>query len=109
MLSQFKRRYPVALALVGALFVVIGNVLPLARSNFMFGIRTPWTLSSDRVWVRTHRLGGYMMTAAGFVMIAAGLLLPAELSIMVVVAAVASAAIAPAVYSYLTWKREIKQ
>ena len=51
-------------ALVGVLFVVIGNVLPRARPNWWFGIRTPWTLSNDRVWTRTHRLGGYAMTVS---------------------------------------------
>ena len=52
-------------ALVGALFVVIGNMMPLVRPNWWFGIRTPWTLSNDRVWARTHRLAGYCMTAGG--------------------------------------------
>lgn len=51
----------IAPALIGALFVIIGNVMPLARSNFVFGIRTPWTLSNDRVWARTHRLAGYTL------------------------------------------------
>jgi uncharacterized membrane protein len=99
----------IAPVLVGIVFVVLGNFLPLARPNFMYGIRTPWTLSSDRVWMRTHRLGGYTTTAAGFAMIAAALLLPTELAIAVVVAAVVAASVGPVVYSYLTWKREKKQ
>ncbi|HEX4936014.1 MAG TPA: SdpI family protein, partial [Gemmatimonadaceae bacterium] len=43
---------------VGVLFAIIGNVLSTVRSNFLFGIRTPWTLASDRSWDRTHRLVG---------------------------------------------------
>src|SRR5579862_256184 len=39
---------------VSLLFIVIGNVLPRARPNFWFGIRTPWTLTNPRVWERTH-------------------------------------------------------
>ena len=31
---------------IGVLFVVLGNVMGTVRSNFMFGVRTPWTLSS---------------------------------------------------------------
>ena len=93
-------------ALVGALFVVIGNVMPRMRPNWWFGVRTPWTLSNDRVWARTHRLAGFSMTAAGLVTIASALLLPARLGLPVLIAAIVAATIGPVVYSYLTWKRE---
>jgi len=93
-------------ALIGALYLVIGNVMPRTRSNWWFGVRTPWTLSSDRVWTRTHRLAGYSMTGAGLVMLLVAIALPAELGIPVAVAASIAAVAAPAVYSYLTWRRE---
>jgi uncharacterized membrane protein len=93
-------------ALVGALFVVIGNVMPRLRANWWIGVRTPWTLSSDRVWARTHRLAGYSMTIGGLVMIVGGLVLPATLGAPVVVGAAVASVFAPAVYSYLTWRRE---
>ena len=93
-------------ALAGLLFIVIGNVMPRTRSNWWFGVRTPWTLSSDRVWARTHRLAGYSMIAAGVVMILGGLLLPPSLGAPVAIAAIAAAVVGPAVYSYLTWRRE---
>jgi uncharacterized membrane protein len=44
--------------LVGGLIMLIGLVLPKLRSNWFAGIRTPWTLSSERVWHLTHRLAG---------------------------------------------------
>jgi uncharacterized membrane protein len=93
-------------ALVGALFVVIGNMMPLVRPNWWFGIRTPWTLSNDRVWTRTHRLAGYTMTAGGVVMIVAALAVPAQLGVPVLVAVAVASTFGPALYSYLTWKRE---
>ena len=93
-------------ALVGALFVVIGNMMPLVRPNWWVGFRTPWTLSNDRVWARTHRLGGYCMTAGGVIMILAALLLPPSLGVPVLIAVAVASALGPAVYSYLTWKRE---
>ena len=93
-------------ALVGLLFLVIGNVMPRARSNFMFGIRTPWTLSNDRVWARTHRLAGYTMTAAGVVMIVAARFASTDMLGAVLVTAVIAALVAPTVYSYLTFRRE---
>jgi uncharacterized membrane protein len=96
-------------ALVGVLFVVIGNVMPRMRPNWWFGVRTPWTLSNDRVWARTHRLAGFSMTAAGLVMIGAALALPARLGVPVLLASTVAATVGPAVYSYLTWKREQQQ
>lgn len=50
---------------VGVLFLVLGNVMATVRSNFMFGIRTPWTLSSERSWDRTHRLVGRLFVVTG--------------------------------------------
>jgi len=93
-------------AMVGVLFVVIGNMMPLVRPNWWFGIRTPWTLSNDRVWARTHRLAGYTMTAGGVIMILAALALPPAYGLPVLVAVAIAATVGPAVYSYLTWKRE---
>ena len=47
------------------LFIFIGNYLGKVRRNFWAGIRTPWTLSSEVVWERTHRLGGWLFVAVG--------------------------------------------
>jgi len=96
-------------AALGVLFVIVGNVMPLVRSNFMLGVRTPWTLSNDRVWARTHRLAGYTMTAAGITIIATAALLSVSNIHTVIIATIALALGAPVVYSYFTWKREIKQ
>lgn len=53
---------------VGVLFMIIGNVLSTVRSNFMFGVRTPWTLTSDRSWDKTHRLVGRLFVVTGLLM-----------------------------------------
>ena len=45
---------------VSVLFIFLGNYLGKLRRNFWAGIRTPWTLASDIVWERTHRLGGWL-------------------------------------------------
>jgi uncharacterized membrane protein len=93
-------------ALVGALFVVIGYVMPRMQPNWWFGVRTPWTLSSDRVWARTHRRAGVSLTAAGGVMILAALALPSRFGGPVMLAAAAAGISGPVVYSFLTWNRE---
>jgi len=87
----------------GAMLVLFGNLLPLARSNFIFGIRTPWTLSSEHVWTRAHRVGGYAMVAAGLLMVSAFFARPA--GAVVALASVILAGAIPVVYSYLLWIR----
>lgn len=92
---------------VGAMLILIGNQLGKSRSMYMVGIRTPWTLASEEVWIKTHRLGGKLFVLTGAaIMLAALLLLPAERLVIVVLASTAVAALVPAVYSFILWRRE---
>ncbi|MCO5383780.1 MAG: SdpI family protein [Methanosarcina barkeri] len=50
---------------IGLLFYYIGVLMENAERNWFIGIRTPWTLSSDRVWRKTNRLGGKLFRIAG--------------------------------------------
>jgi uncharacterized membrane protein len=55
----------VILPLVGVLFIVLGNFLGKIRPNWFVGIRTPWTLSSQLSWDKTHRLAGWLFILMG--------------------------------------------
>jgi uncharacterized membrane protein len=92
-------------ALVGVLLIAIGNVLPQARPNWFFGIRTPWTLTNDRVWERTHRIGGYLLVGAGVISIIA-VMLPQGAALPIQLGAVGAAVVGSFAYSYLAWKQE---
>lgn len=50
---------------IGVSFIFVGYLLTKAKRNFFIGIRTPWTLSSDAVWDKTHRLGSQLFVACG--------------------------------------------
>jgi uncharacterized membrane protein len=87
---------------IGMAVVLLGNVLGKVKRNFWLGVRTPWTLASDRVWYATHRLAGKTMVAGGLVALAAALLdLPFDLGI----GAVVIGALAPAAFSLVYYKR----
>ncbi|PYO94103.1 MAG: hypothetical protein DMD62_06595 [Gemmatimonadetes bacterium] len=90
---------------VGLLFIVLGNYLARVEPNWFVGIRTPWTLSSDTVWRKTHRTGGWLMVLSGFLVVACAFL-PHGAFIPVLVAAILIAAVIPIVQSYVLWKRE---
>ncbi|HMM42592.1 MAG TPA: DUF1648 domain-containing protein [Thermomicrobiales bacterium] len=90
---------------VGLLFIVIGLVLGKVQPNWFVGIRTPWTLSSRRSWVRTHRLGGWLFIAMGLVMIAAEFL-SASLMAPVILVTTLGSVVVMFVYSYLEWRKD---
>jgi len=96
------RVMPVA---VGLLFIVIGNLLPRMRPNWFIGVRTPWTLSSDRVWERTHRFGGWLFVAAGVLILLTGLLAP-SLAHPVLISCTVAVSVILLAYSYIIWKRD---
>ena len=54
--------------LVGLVFVVIGSYVGKIRSHYLFGIRAPWTLSSELSWNKTHQLGGKLFAVQGFLL-----------------------------------------
>jgi len=57
---------------IGALFIVIGNYLTKVPKNFFIGIRTPWTLASDKVWFKTHRVASWTFVIAGMLTLLGG-------------------------------------
>lgn len=65
--------------LLGSAMIGIGNILPRTRPNLAIGIRTSRTLSDPALWVRTHRIAGYMIVALGLVILLAGIAVPAPL------------------------------
>ncbi len=62
------------LFVMGALFIGLGYLLPRLPRNFFVGIRTPWTLASEKVWRRSHQVGGVWMLATGAVLVLMGFL-----------------------------------
>ena len=59
---------------IGLLFILIGFILRKAKRNFFIGIRTPWTLSSDYVWEKTHQIGSSLFMASGVLAMVGGFL-----------------------------------
>jgi uncharacterized membrane protein len=90
---------------VGLLFVILGNYLTRVEPNWFVGIRTPWTLSSDTVWRKTHRTGGWLMVLGGLI-IASCAILPHGAFVPLLVAAILIMTVIPIVQSYVLWKGE---
>ena len=83
-------------------FALLGNVMGKLRRNFWAGVKTPWTLASDKVWNQTHRLAAYLFVGAGvigFVAVIAGL------NLLVAVVLILVAGLVPVFYSLWLYKR----
>ncbi len=93
--------------LIGLLFIVLGNYLGKIKMNWFMGIRTPWTLSSEEVWNKTHRFGGKMFILAGLLMIAQ-IFLPVEWRLPVFVFMIAILLFGTMGYSYVVYLKEKK-
>lgn len=91
-------------ALVGVMIAIVGSQLAKVRSNFMIGIRTPWTLADDRVWERTHRLARWPVMLAGAAILIAALAAPAAMLLTVTSTVIITVSIGLVVLSYMLWR-----
>ena len=91
---------------MGLLFIFTGTLISKAKRNFFIGIRTPWTLSSDRVWDETHRLGGKLFTASG-VLALLGAFFP-DYAIWFIMIPVMGSSLFSVLYSYILYRAEQK-
>lgn len=68
----------------GILFYFSGVYMKHAKQNWVFGIRTPWTLSNETVWDKTHEIGSKLFKACGIIALA-GALIPQYSIILILV------------------------
>lgn len=91
---------------LGIMFYYLGILCKHSKRNWFIGIRTPWTLSSDAVWDKTHQLGGTLFKIAGVITFI-GVFFQNYVFYFVIVPAML-VAIYTIIYSYLEYKKETK-
>jgi uncharacterized membrane protein len=99
-------RFEMGTAIIPALavlFYIIGVVVERAKRNWFIGIRTPWTLSSDVVWDKTHKLGGKLFKIVAVITLIA-ILFP-HYTIWLVIGPVIAVTIFTIVYSYVEYQK----
>ncbi len=93
----------VLLPAIGVLFYFIGSLMGRVERNWFIGVRTPWTLSDDRVWKKTHTRAGPLFKLAGIIAVL-GVFVP-RYAIYLLVGPVVLVAIYLTLYSYVEYRR----
>jgi len=86
---------------MGLLFFFLGALLEKTKRNFFIGIRTPWTLSSDKVWGQTHKLGGKLFKICGVIAILG--LFFTKYAIWFILVPILASVIVLVIYSYVKY------
>ncbi|NWG05268.1 MAG: SdpI family protein [Chloroflexi bacterium] len=92
---------------MGLLFILIGSMLRQAKRNWFIGIRTPWTLSSDAVWDKTHRIGSVLFMFSG-VLAFIGSFFGGMLAFWLLFVPLIGSTLFLLVYSYVMYQREMR-
>ena len=92
--------------LVSLMMVYLGNVMPRFRMNWYCGVKNPWTLSSEAVWTRTHRIAGRMFFASGLLGAAGAFLPDSRAKFAMLFVPLALAVIVPTVFSWKIYREE---
>jgi uncharacterized membrane protein len=97
------------IALIGILFAMLGNYFQAVRPNYFIGIRTPWTLESETVWKKTHRMAGPIWMGGGILMAVISFLVSNNTMLAVIMGGFISImVIMPLIYSYMEFQKEKK-
>jgi len=91
---------------MGILLYYAGILIKHAERNWFVGIRTPWTLSSEWVWKKTHKLGGRLFKLAGIIAIL-GIFFP-DIAMWFVLVPVIFVSFYIIIYSYFAYQKEKK-
>lgn len=99
-----------ALGIVFALLCIfLGNYLQAVKSNYFIGIRTPWTLSSESVWRKTHLITGRILFYGGLLSLPVLFLVPANLAPVGSVGVLILGSVFGIIYSYVLYRNEKKE
>ncbi len=89
---------------VGVIFIVIGNYLPKVNQNYTIGIKVPWTLNNEEVWIKTHRMAGKIWFGCGIAVFISAFL-PGQFTAIILGLVLVLCVVYPIVYSYRIYSK----
>lgn len=96
--------------LMGLLFIVIGNLMPKAKRNFVVGLRLPWVMNDDELWKKSQHFGGIVCIICGFLLLISAFIFRGFVAMIAFLPITAIMVIVCTVYSYvISHKKETKE
>lgn len=90
---------------VSLFLAFIGNEMGRIRQTWFVGIRTPWTMSDERIWKQTHRIGARYFVAVGVLNMLSALIFPPIVAGVFFLVTLLAVAIGISAYSYVLWRK----
>jgi len=103
-LGYFENLPSLIFIAIGIMFIVFGNYMGKIKHNYFMGIRTPWTLASEEVWYRTHRMAGPFWIAGGALFMLMSIV-PKGFTLAIFLVIMFGLLLIPTVYSYVIFRR----
>jgi uncharacterized membrane protein len=97
--------WPVIPAVIGVMFILVGNFLGKTRPNRMVGVRTPWTFKSKLAWVGANRFAGWALVLEGLGLVFLAIVRP-EWWFWFCTGGTILVAVAAVVYSLILYRRD---
>ena len=88
---------------IAILFYYISILMKNSKRNWFIGIRTPWTLSNDKVWEKTHKLGSKLFKISAIIILIGTFF--EKYFILFIIAPVLFTTVSSIIYSYFEYKK----
>lgn len=98
--------YQMTNIILGIFYIIIGAILPKVHRNSLLGIRTKWSLSSDKIWKDTNRFGSTVTIIIGLITIVSALLFNGIISLVIMVILVLIDTAIVSIYSFKKYKED---
>lgn len=96
------------MVILGLFFAALGNYFQTIKPNYFLGIRTPWTLQNETVWLETHRTSGKIWIIGGIIMALSYFIFPLNISAIIMLLVIIFLALVPVLYSFILFKKANK-
>ena len=95
--------------LLGVMFVVLGNFMPMTRANGLVGFRIVWSMHNDVTWAKSNRFAGVAFIIVGVLTIITAILVDSMLATGLMVVYLATSVVMATIYSYKIYKTQVEE
>lgn len=101
--------YSFITAIMGVAFILLGNMMPKAKKNSAFGIRTHWSMANDKTWSMSNRFGGFVLLISGVIMTVCALIFNGFVLAYIYLICLLASIVLSVAYSYSVYKKYGKE